>query len=194
MGKAPTRTAGGAVAVPKEQVSQLPVRVKEGESLDEATARLVLEPTVGGAILTNAYRPYGLEAIPLGRLIDHLAEQSAAVNGANPKRQEAMLLAQAHSLDAIFTRLAMQASNHVGHSADMVDRYLRLALKAQSQCRTTLETLANIKNPPIVYARQANISQGHQQVNNHSVPGSQAGPPEKNSQIPQNELLEAEGG
>jgi len=43
-------------------------------------------------------------------------------------------------------------------------------LKAQSQCRATLEALAAIKNPPIVYARQANIAAGPQQVNN-GVPG-----------------------
>jgi hypothetical protein len=42
---------------------------------------------------------------------------------------------------------------------------MRMALKAQSQCRQTLETLATIKNPPVVFARQANIAQGPQQVN-----------------------------
>ena len=49
---------------------------------------------------------------------------------------------------------------------DQVDRYMRLALKAQGQCRATLETLATIKNPLVVFARQANIAQGPQQVNN----------------------------
>ena len=49
---------------------------------------------------------------------------------------------------------------------DHLDRYMRLALKAQGQCRATLETLATIKNPPVVFARQANIAQGPQQVNN----------------------------
>jgi hypothetical protein len=43
---------------------------------------------------------------------------------------------------------------------------MRLALKAQSQCRATLEALANIKNPPVVIARQANFAAGPQQVNN----------------------------
>ena len=47
-----------------------------------------------------------------------------------------------------------------------LDRYLRLALKAQSQCRATLETLAVIKNPPVVYVRQANVTTGPQEVNN----------------------------
>jgi hypothetical protein len=41
---------------------------------------------------------------------------------------------------------------------DEIDRYLRLGLKAQSQCRATLETLVQIKNPPVVVARQANIA------------------------------------
>jgi hypothetical protein len=42
----------------------------------------------------------------------------------------------------------------------------RLALNAPSQCPTTLETLAAIKNPPIVYDRQANVTTGPQQADN----------------------------
>ena len=42
-------------------------------------------------------------------------------------------------------------------------------MKAQSQARATLETLAQIKNPPVVYARQANVTTGPQQ-NNFGVP------------------------
>jgi hypothetical protein len=47
-----------------------------------------------------------------------------------------------------------------------LEGFMRLAMRAQSQCRTTLETLAAIKNPPIVYARQANVTTGPQQINN----------------------------
>ena len=47
-----------------------------------------------------------------------------------------------------------------------LEGFMRMALRAQSQCRATLETLATIKNPPIVYAKQANFAAGHQQVNN----------------------------
>lgn len=43
---------------------------------------------------------------------------------------------------------------------------MRLALKAQAQTVRTIEVLATIKNPPVVFAKQANISHGHQQVNN----------------------------
>ena len=34
------------------------------------------------------------------------------------------------------------------------DAFMRIALKAQNQCRMTLETLATINNPPLVFANQ----------------------------------------
>jgi hypothetical protein len=48
---------------------------------------------------------------------------------------------------------------------------MRYGLRAQAQCRATLETLAAIKNPPTVFARQANIANGPQQVNNTALLG-----------------------
>lgn len=72
-------------------------------------------------------------------------------------------MAQAVSLNALYTQLAYRARN--AEYVDSFDRYLRLALKAQGQCRATLETLATMKNPPTVIARQANITSGPQQVN-----------------------------
>jgi hypothetical protein len=54
-----------------------------------------------------------------------------------------------------------------GGYLDAAERYLRLALKAQSQCRANIETLAEIKNPkPLAFVLQANIASGPQQVNN----------------------------
>jgi hypothetical protein len=43
---------------------------------------------------------------------------------------------------------------------------MRLALKAQAQCRATAETLAEIKNPRPIFARNFNAVAGNQQVNN----------------------------
>ena len=68
---------------------------------------------------------------------------------------------------------------------------MKLALRAQGQCRATLETLANIKNPrPVAFVKQANISNGPQQVNNGTVDASDAvvRAREENPN-PQNELL-----
>ena len=68
-----------------------------------------------------------------------------------------------------------------------------MAMKAQNQCRMTLETLAAIKNPPVVFAKQANINQGNgnQQVNNGTpTPASHA----VKTINQQNELLEVQHG
>jgi hypothetical protein len=51
---------------------------------------------------------------------------------------------------------------------------MRLALRAQNQCRATLETLSAIKNPPVIYAKQVNQSSGPQQINNGVTAPSQA--------------------
>ena len=74
---------------------------------------------------------------------------------------------QAHTLDLIFNNLTRRAvANMQEGYVPVAETYLRLALKAQSQCRASIESLAQIKNPPVVYARQANFANGAQQVNN----------------------------
>jgi hypothetical protein len=107
---------------------------------------------------------------------------------------EAILAAQAVTSNAMFTQLAFHASKMT--IVDQIDRFTRLALKAQGQCRATLETLAAIKNPPTVFARQANIAQGPQQVNNVVSVASEAAQSfarAGNQETEPNELLEAHG-
>lgn len=102
-----------------------------------------------------------------------------------------MLVGQAHALQSIFMSLARRAANQ--DYLKQHETYLRMALKAQNQSRMTLETLAKIKNPPVIFAKQANINQGNgnQQVNNSTpAPASHA---EKNINQ-QNELLEVQHG
>jgi hypothetical protein len=66
------------------------------------------------------------------------------------------------------------------------ETYMRLALRAQSQCRATLETLAVVKNPPsVAFVEQANIANGGPQQVNNGLACARA------NEIPQNELLEA---
>jgi hypothetical protein len=105
-------------------------------------------------------------------LADELRRQLELVNGGDLSRAEGMLIAQAHTLDSIFAHLARRAT--VKQFLPQWEAYMRMAMKAQNQCRMTLETLATIKNPPVVYARQANINNGgQQQVNNGCVPAAE---------------------
>jgi hypothetical protein len=169
----------------------LPVRVKPGESLDRSTSRVLLDPATGPAILANAYRPFGLDPIPLGDMIEELETSCAMARSGDLGRCESMLAAQAHALDSIFCRLAIKASENIGNHLGAAESYLRLALKAQSQCRTTLETLANIKQGPPVFAKNANVAH-NQQVNIGASPvNSGGGTRGEEISESENKLLEA---
>jgi hypothetical protein len=73
------------------------------------------------------------------------------------KSCEAMLYCQAHALQAIFVASAHRATLSEEWFPNY-EAHMRVALKAQSNCRATLQTLAQIKNRPVVFARQANIA------------------------------------
>lgn len=76
------------------------------------------------------------------------------------------LIGQATALNSIFNEMMRCAALSLGTHLEATDTYMRLGLKAQSQCRATLESLAKIKNPPnVAFVKQANIAHGPQQVN-----------------------------
>jgi hypothetical protein len=79
-----------------------------------------------------------------------------------------MLISQAHTLDNIFNTLARRVLDQ--EFLLHWKTYMRMAMKAQSQCRMTLEKLATVKNPQVVFAKQANINNGGQQQVNNGIP------------------------
>ena len=179
-----TKTKGQAPAK-KRGPNDLEVSAQSEEDEAAAVARSVTSPTVRGAVTTQAFsKAFG--ETNLQSLVNELGKQCVSVRDGNLARAESMLTTQAHTLDAIFNDLARRAALNMGEYINAAERYLRLALKAQSQCRATLETLATIKNPPVIYAKQANIANGPQQINNCTSP-AHAG--EKTS-IEPNKLLE----
>ncbi len=164
--------------------------VRQGQEDEAATvARNVMSPAVRGAVTTQAFSKVFGET-QLQALVDELGQQCDRIKGNNLVRAEAILTTQAHTLDAIFNELARRSALNMGEYINAAERYMRLALKAQSQCRATLETLAAIKNPPVIYAKQANISNGPQQVNN----GTMSAPVGGETSIEPNKLLEHEHG
>lgn len=151
----------------KTKSRQIPAVGKPDEDEGVVIARTVLRPTVQAAVTLKEYgKAYG--DLDLPGLIDALTTQTEAANDGDLGRGEAMLAAQAHTLDAIFNNLARRAIN--SEYLEKLSTYLKLALRAQAQCRAAWESLAAIKNPPVMgYVRQANIAHGPQQVNNSSV-------------------------
>ena len=156
----------------------------------EHIAEVTLRPSANAAAVVAEYtKAFGEQDVQA--LMEQLRTKFDQVENGDLQHCEAMLVGQAHALQAIFMNLARRAANQ--EYLKQYETYLRLALKAQNQSRMTLETLAAIKNPPVVFAKQANINQGNgnQQVNNGTpAPASHAG---KNINQ-QNKLLEVQHG
>lgn len=157
----------------------------------QVLAKMALRPSTNAAAVIHAYsNPLGEQSI--GALAECLSESMTRVQEGDMKQCEAMLVGQAQALQTIFMNFSRRTLSQ-DYQANL-ESFFKMAMKAQNQCRMTLETLAAIKNPPVVFARQANINQGNgnQQVNNGtSAPAPRA---QEEKTIPSNELLEDQHG
>lgn len=144
------------------------VQCVEGRSDEETgknVADLVTSPAMAALRIINASEGASMaDTLDVPALLEVLRGQCDAVNRGELTRTEAMLVSQATALQTLFARLTEKAlgAEYLGH----FEAFMKLALRAQSQCRATLETLVTIKNPPVVYAQQANVTTGPQQINN----------------------------
>jgi hypothetical protein len=152
---------------------------------------LMLSPEAQNAAAMLAwFKQFGEPKIEA--LIHELLDKTKAVADGDMRQVEAMLYGQAATLQNLFTNLLRRAAGQEGVAQSTA--MLTLGLKAQAQCRSTLETLAEIKNPrpPVAFVGQANIANGPQQVNN----ATNTRPPARTEQdqVSQNRLLEATNG
>ena len=178
-----------APAAPNSK-NTLITREHEGKSVERVTAELGLSSILPNTNTARTYAKASFGEIDLIESVRVTTEKVCAVQAGNLAGLEATLAAQALALDAIFNEMARRAAANMGEYLNATEIYLRLALKAQAQCRATLQTLAEVKNPqPVAFVKQANIANGPQQVNNGVASGR--APPARagNSAGPSNELL-----
>jgi hypothetical protein len=161
------------VAIPKRNPRKLELKLRKDETEPELIARTLIDPSVRAAITALSFVPLAFnDRLDITELVSVMSAQVEKVVIGDLDRPEAMLMAQAVTLDSMFNNLACRAAG----SQDLarMEVLMRMALKAQNQSRMTLETLAAVKNPPVVFAKQANIAHGHQQVNNYANESSHA--------------------
>ena len=189
--KAPLPKAAGTTTN-KVTKNSRPIDLSLAEGSD-ATLEVNRAFTLPEIMNANATLPYVEQYIgdqtELSCIVTALRDEGDKVKNGDLSTVERVLVSQALALDKMFGYLARRAGlNLKGDTVNLeaAQTLLKMGLKAQSQCRATLETLANIKNPPVVYARQANFANGPQQVNNSAA--SRA--PATENEAPPNKLLE----
>ena len=140
------------------------VYLKEGETRERAHARFECKPEWLAAQSISFLSFSSEQPADLNQLITELEYQVDRSRSSN-SRAESILVSQTHTLDALFHRLLKRAEANIREGYPAGREYLKLAMRAQSQCRSTLDSLVALQRPTII---QTNIAHGHQQVNNYA--------------------------
>lgn len=152
---------------PKDKSQDITIQGDQTKSYDRQIAELA-----ASGLVTNARMVVNFSAESFGKMsltdsYEVLQDAGKLVNQGDLEAMERILTAQVISLDTIFCSMAHRAQMNIGHFPDAVSKYMNLALRAQSQCRSTVEALAEIKNPkPYIQNNKAQ----YQQVNNGTSP------------------------
>jgi hypothetical protein len=154
------------IATAPSTKSQTIIRVQPGQSPAAAQAEMVIAGAASNAVTATQFSKNTFGDVDLTACLTALNESIAAVHHGDLRQAEGTLMAQAIALNAVFTDLSQCSARALYRRLDTAERLMRLALRAQGQCRATLETLAVLKNPPTVFAKQANIAASAQQVTN----------------------------
>ncbi|MDE2130760.1 MAG: hypothetical protein KGJ74_13995 [Betaproteobacteria bacterium] len=124
---------------------------------------------------------------PLGDVARAIKQAGDAVSSGDLSGLEHILTGQIVALNGVFVDCAMRAQGNMGQYLNAAESYMRLALKAQAQCARTAEVLGNLRAGPTIFAKQANVTTGPQQVNNGNFESSTHA---QEAPKPANELLE----
>lgn len=198
----PAKTPVPAPVV-EDSKNVLQITERPGVSKNRQLADVATDGVATNAMTARTFLGTTQPHLCITEMVASVKDHGLRVNSNDLAAAEQMLTAQSIALNAIFAEMARRSALNMGEYLDASERYMRLALKAQGQCRATIEALAAIKNPPVVFAKQANIANGPQQVNNGvaSAPANraankqeQAAPAHGENGKPANELLEMTDG
>ncbi|MDQ7978703.1 hypothetical protein QYH69_15740 [Paraburkholderia sp. SARCC-3016] len=165
------------------------------------TADLMTRPSFMSAHTAMSFVPKSMQAYGEPNIVPMYEEFHKRVKDVcegDMTTPEALLTAQAMSLNSIYNECAQLAGVCIAEHLTRAETLLRMALKAQAQCTQTLRVLGELKNPKAVsfIKQQNNSGGGPQQVNNG--PETQGAAParahEEETPIKANELLANDNG
>ena len=96
--------------------------------------------------------------------VDHMQCATAKAQDGDLAIASRLLASQAMSLDSMFTELARRSATTWAIIPTLPNSYMRLAFKAQGDCRSTLEALAKLHQPREQTVNHVHVNQGGQAV------------------------------
>lgn len=151
-----------------DQAATLHIKPIEGETSGRTMARTILDPSVRHGLSASVFagRAFGTSAGKAGvtEFAGYVREAGGKAESGDLSMASRMLAAQAITLDSMFTEFARRAAINMSQYLEAAERYGRLAMKAQSNCRATLEALAKLHQPREQTVRHVHVNDGGQAI------------------------------
>lgn len=151
----------------KRAADTLKIKAKKGETNEQTYARVMLDPVIRHACNAMNYSSqlFGKSDQPsIMESTEALQDIVAKAEAGDLQMVSRLLASQAYSLDTMFSELSHRSLMNMGEYIDASERYMRLALKAQTACRSTLEALARLHQPREQIVKHVNVNRGGQAV------------------------------
>lgn len=155
----------------------LVVEQKPDQTPAQAMAGKLLGPHVRNALTASIFARNmvgdDVEKPGLQDYVSYVQSVTAKAGSGDLAIASRLMASQALTMDAMFTELARRAAINMGEYVNAAESYGRLALKAQSNCRATIEALAKLHQPREQTVRHVHVAEGGQaviadQFHNHS--------------------------
>ncbi len=152
---------------PETGKNTLEIKAEDGEDRDVLLAKVALSPgprhaALASSLAVNLFSDK--HQSPIMASTAALSETMAAAARGDKAMASSILAAQAVVLDTMFTELARRSAANFGQYVETADRYMRLALKAQANCRATLEALAKLHQPREQTVKHIHVNEGGQAI------------------------------
>ena len=149
----------------KDAKNTLNLKAKTQADKTKRMNELAVSANILNASLAEPFFKDIVSEVTLMHIVHGAKQQITEVQAGDMTSIKAMLVAQANSLQTMFVSLGRKASTQ--SALVQSTAMFNLALKAQAQSRATIQALIELKYPKqATFVKQANISNGNQQVNN----------------------------
>src|SRR5438270_7398183 len=122
---------------PASRKDTLTLTMEEGKSKERSLADATVDPLAGAAATVHSMSKPLFGDNEVGEIYLALHDRVRDIRQNKLASVENMLTGQAAALNAIFYELARRSGANMGEYIEAAERYMRLALKAQGQCRAT---------------------------------------------------------
>ena len=145
--------------------AELSVARQTGKSDQRNLAEIALEPAAHAMATARLFNA-GSFGSKIEETETYLAlnDEIKAVANGDLSHHRALLAGQAIALNSIFTEMSRRAALNMGGYLQASETFMRLALKAQTQSRATIEALDRLANGREQTVRHVHVNEGGQAV------------------------------